>query len=357
MAKSATSFRPKWSSGPTRVLRVPEKLASQVLQYARELDSADGEELGEPGANYRTAQNCEITRPVNVASVPHRSPFRYPGGKTWLVPYVRSWLGRKAERPAILIEPFAGGGTVGLTAAFEGLADHVLFVEKDPDVAAVWQTILCGQAEWLARRILDFEMSGIGVRRVFDSPARTQRERAFATVLRNRVNRGGILAAGAGLIKEGENGKGLHSRWYPETLARRIRDIALVKERITFIEGDAAEIIQRYADEERAAFFVDPPYTVAAKRLYSHWQIDHGELFSSMNKVAGDVLLTYDDTAEIRKLASTHGFSLQPVAMKNTHHAQMTELLIGTDMSWLTAKPDGSGSATRSDQAALEFRP
>ncbi len=23
---------------------------------------------------------------VNVASVPQRSPFRYPGGKTWLVP-------------------------------------------------------------------------------------------------------------------------------------------------------------------------------------------------------------------------------------------------------------------------------
>ena len=26
---------------------------------------------------------------INVASVPHRSPFRYPGGKTWLVPHVR----------------------------------------------------------------------------------------------------------------------------------------------------------------------------------------------------------------------------------------------------------------------------
>jgi DNA adenine methylase len=29
---------------------------------------------------------------VNVASVPQRSPFRYPGGKTWLVPRVRRWL-------------------------------------------------------------------------------------------------------------------------------------------------------------------------------------------------------------------------------------------------------------------------
>ena len=52
---------------------------------------------------------------VNVASVPHRSPFRYPGGKTWLVPRVRQWLA-SIERPHELIEPFAGGAIVGLSA-------------------------------------------------------------------------------------------------------------------------------------------------------------------------------------------------------------------------------------------------
>lgn len=30
--------------------------------------------------------NDNDLRVVNVASVPQRSPFRYPGGKTWLVP-------------------------------------------------------------------------------------------------------------------------------------------------------------------------------------------------------------------------------------------------------------------------------
>ena len=64
-------------------------------------------------------------------------------------------------------------------------------------------------------------------------------------------------------MKTGENGRGLNSRWYPETLARRIQEIAGVRERFSFIEGDAFEIIRRYADDENAAFFVDPPYTVA----------------------------------------------------------------------------------------------
>jgi len=31
-------------------------------------------------------------KPTNVASVPQRSPFRYPGGKTWLVPKFRQWM-------------------------------------------------------------------------------------------------------------------------------------------------------------------------------------------------------------------------------------------------------------------------
>ena len=41
---------------------------------------------------------------VNVATVPQRSPLRYPGGKTWLIPHIREWL--QHTRPEILIEPF-----------------------------------------------------------------------------------------------------------------------------------------------------------------------------------------------------------------------------------------------------------
>ena len=58
---------------------------------------------------------------VNVASVPQRSPFRYPGGKTWLVPLFRRWMFSLPTEPKLLVEPFAGGGIISLTAAFEYL--------------------------------------------------------------------------------------------------------------------------------------------------------------------------------------------------------------------------------------------
>ncbi|MCC6167160.1 MAG: DNA adenine methylase, partial [Caldilineaceae bacterium] len=58
------------------------------------------------------------------------------------------------------------------------------------------------------------------------------------------------------------------------------------------------------------------------------------ELFRIAATFAGDFLMTYDDAEELRDLAAQHGFDTELVAMKNTHHAEMTELLIGRNLDW-----------------------
>jgi DNA adenine methylase len=83
-------------------------------------------------------------------------------------------------------------------------------------------------------------------------------------------------------------------------------------------------------------FYIDPPYTLAARRLYPRWEIDHVQLFSVMQACKGDFLMSYDNTVEIARLAKSYGFETRPIAMKSTHHAKMTELLIGRDLSWLS---------------------
>ena len=163
------------------------------------------------------------------------------------------------------------------------------------------------------------------------------------------------MAPGAGLVKVGENGRGLRSRWYPKTLAKRIREIDQVRACFTFIEGDGIEVIRAYADVENAAFFVDPPYTVAARRLYEHWQIDHRALFDLLTGVEGDVLLTYDNTGEIAALARECAFESEPITMKNTHHAKMTELLIGKNLEWLMGSSSALESPLRNSQGTLPF--
>jgi DNA adenine methylase len=276
---------------------------------------------------------------VNVASVPQRSPFRYPGGKTWLIPRIRQWFAHLQTKPAQFIEPFAGGASVGLAVAFERLVDHVMLVERDEEVAAVWQTILNGDAEWLAQEICSFNLTLASTKALLSRTDLTLREQALRTIVKNRVNRGGILAPGAGLLKEGENGRGITSRWYPETLSKRIRDIAAIRERITFITGDGLVILRQYGQREDTIFFIDPPYTAGSKRagsrLYTHAELDHQELFHLTSGLHGDFLMTYDDDEGVRSLARQHNFDMQTVAMKNTHHARMTELLIGRNLSWL----------------------
>lgn len=240
----------------------------------------------------------------------------------------------------MFVEPFVGGGIISLTVAFEDLADHVVMVELDDQVAALWETILSDDNEWLAKRILDFDLSAETISQELDRPPKARRDLGFQTLLKNRTCHGGILAPGSGVLKYGENGKGIRSRWYPETLAKRIRNIAHVQEKITFIHGDGFEAIRKFGPQKTAAFLIDPPYTAgkngkrAGKRLYTHFDLDHDELFLRAEKIKGALLMTYDNAEEVIEMARSHGFETGLISMKNTHHATMQELIISHDLSW-----------------------
>ncbi|MDZ4808644.1 MAG: DNA adenine methylase [Bacteroidota bacterium] len=275
---------------------------------------------------------------VNVASVPQRSPFRYPGGKTWLIPTVRQWLKQENKSVIELIEPFAGGGIVSLTAAFEKLATHITMVEMDEEIAAVWKIILYGKNKWLADKILSYELTHTNVKAELDNPDKQLQDVAFCTILKNRVFHGGILAKGSGMIKNGENGKGITSRWYPKTLHDRIIAIGFVKDKINFVTGDAFDTLKQNLNNEEAYFFIDPPYTIAGKRLYTHFDIDHEKLFEFTAQLKGKFMLTYDDTPEIRRLADKYSLQYKTIPMKTTLHYEKNEIILSDNFSWWTDK-------------------
>lgn len=285
------------------------------------------------------------TKVVNVATVPQRSPFRYPGGKTWLIPTVREWL-RQDKSKKELIEPFAGGGIVSLTAAFENLVDHITMVELDEEVAAVWEIILKGKYEWLADRILNFELTHENVNKELGKPYKETKDIAFCTILKNRVFHGGIIAKGSGMIKNGENGKGIASRWYAKTLADRIRAINFISHKILFLQTDGFKVIEQYSYDKNAFFFIDPPYTIAGKRLYTYFDIDHEQLFYLTSKIQGKFMLTYDDTLEIRVLANKYKLDFRTIPMKTTHHLEKNEIIISDNFDWWTGPTGASNGLT-----------
>ena len=106
-------------------------------------------------------------------------------------------------------------------------------------MAAVWQAMLGDDGgAALAAHIAAFSLTQTSVRQALSSEENTTLARAFRTIIKNRVSHGGILAAGSGLLKQGENGRGIASRWYPETLCKRILEIGVRRERILFVHGN-----------------------------------------------------------------------------------------------------------------------
>ena len=290
-----------------------------------------------------TETDSVIPKPVNVASVPHRSPFRYPGGKTWFVPNFRKWISSLWRKPAVLVEPFAGGGIISLTALFEDLVGKAIMVELDEEVASVWQAIKAGHARWLAKRILEFNLTKESLIQEISERPKDIKHKAFQTILKNRTFHGGILAEGSGLIKYGENGKGLSSRWYPSTLAKRILNLELIAQRIEFHQTDGLKILKQYEKNNEMIFFIDPPYTAggkkAGKRLYRHYELDHDTLFRICEKLKGDFVITYDHSEEVKEMARSHGFQMRLISMTNTHNNEMNELVIGRSLSWMDSFP------------------
>lgn len=297
-----------------------------------------------------------------------------------MIPHIKEWLS-KIEAKTI-IEPFAGGAIVSLTAVMKEWVDRAILIERDPDVAAFWRAALQHGAE-LAERVREFRLtpesilkleqatpcdvgvaqlpaedSGVPVaqagapeaaaadrgrqstgQRVSSCPSTPGTDspelivaRGFRTLVLNRTRRGGILASGAASIRRGEDDKGIASRWYPDTLASRLEAICQHADRIKLLERDSTEMMHDLlrSGGEDTAVFVDPPYT-AGRRLYTYYELDHERLFKVLADRRANVLMTYDATPEIVRLVGHFRLHAVRVSMRTAHHRDRVELVITRD--------------------------
>jgi len=260
------------------------------------------------------------------------SPFRYPGGKSRLRATVISWMRGLGFRPTHFVEPFAGGASVGLAVAELDLADHVTLAEIDPDVASVWQVILNGQADAFARRIRNFSLSHKSAKEVISKQPNNSLAKAFRCLLLNRISRAGIMAPGSGWLNQGENGNGIHSRWYPETLAQRVESTHALRAKLTFDPRDGLEVLKTFSTESHAVAFVDPPYAVkgrgAGRRLYTHCDVDCDKLFQIVTRFRGPMIITYHRSVIIERLADAAGIERHTVTMQTGHTRSKRELIM-----------------------------
>ena len=247
-------------------------------------------------------------------------------------PAVIRWLSSLPHNIQSFVEPFAGGASVSLAVAQLDLSENIVLSEIDEELAAFWETVFSDSSLNLSVKISEFLVLRADVRRLLRDPAVDKVDAAFKCLVRNRLQHGGVLAPGAALLKSGESNRGLASRWYPETLIRRIKALQELRPKIQFIHGDAFKVIEQYSCREDAVFFVDPPYTIngngPGKRLYRHSDVEVSTVFSCLRRAKGSFLLCYHNTAEIRELIAENCFSWVEVEMQSKHHVKRRELLI-----------------------------
>lgn len=246
--------------------------------------------------------------------------LRYPGGKAWLLPMLRSFV--RVERPKIFIEPYAGGATIGLSLLHQDLVDELVMVERDPRVCALWRRALQDPA--FADEVRTFRCSRPNVEDVAVHP---ERDLAMWTLVKNRCGFGGMLDAGL-LNKRDE--RGIKSRWNAANLYYALRQVRALSGRITLIEGDGIQSLRKLNSVANAAF-IDPPYPgndSPGRRLYRYHKVDHAGLFAVLSSWRGRWCASYEDHAEVVAMAKAHEFKYTRVAMRTRSQKRKRELLI-----------------------------
>lgn len=241
------------------------------------------------------------------------SPLRYPGGKSKLIDYLFTRL--QLNKLDTFVEVFAGGASFGLALLDAGVINHLVLNDADKNLITFWQEALHNPAPLLNKintitpTHKDYEKAKeLLATNATVSPT----ELAWAYLLTNRLSYSGIQKAGC-LGGKGGPTEALLARYNPKTLTKQITHLATLKDRITLLNQNYAEVIETYywdSPEHPVTLFCDPPYHLKGKALYDHYFTDQdhralAELVQSLTLEfpgCADILITYDNTPFIKEL-------------------------------------------------------
>lgn len=241
------------------------------------------------------------------------SPFRYPGGKTFLTGYLASIAENlPASTNVHYVEPYCGGAGAALGLLSQKKIKRAHLNDGDVRVYSAWRAILTENERFIdeveARPVsLDTwhecreVLSTAGNRYSFDV--------GFATFFINRTSRAGIVI-GSGPIggyKQNGNWK-VDARYYPETIKKRLRWIGKQSNSISISNKDGIDFLKLKAASlagKPSLYLIDPPYVKAGSRLYLDAMNEekHRELATFLKSgECENWVLTYDDHPLIREL-------------------------------------------------------
>ncbi|MEK6206922.1 MAG: DNA adenine methylase [Chloroflexota bacterium] len=256
-----------------------------------------------PHRNRTAADVAFLERPT--ASIV--SPLRYPGSKRRFASYIAHTLELNDLDPASLfVEAFAGGASVALQLLNDEKVEEIGLADADPLVASFWQTVFW-DAEWLVRRVETMQVTLRQWHHFRRYVWTDRRDRAIACLFLNRTSYSGILAPDAGPIggQAQTSNYSIDCRFPRETLVRRIRQAAALRDRVAFVWNCTwSETLARMKRMERHGtlprrktfLYFDPPFFEKADALYAHCfdDAEHRNFRDAVLRIGRPWLISYD---------------------------------------------------------------
>lgn len=242
----------------------------------------------------------------------HTSPLRYPGGKAKLAPYFKSLIRKNRLLDCTYVEPFAGGGGVGLNLLLHGYVERIILNDLSAPIYAFWRALL-DEPELFQQRIHDIELSTdewLNQRRIFqEAKGKISFEIGFATFFLNRTNHSGVLNGGMIGGHAQKSIYGLDARFNRQELSARVKRISRNRSKIAALNFDAATLIaniQEISGERHPLLYIDPPYYKKGRDLYYDFYKtdDHSKLRDVIFSLPAEVnwVVSYDNESEILNL-------------------------------------------------------
>lgn len=241
------------------------------------------------------------------------TPFRYPGGKTKLSPYVSKLYELNNLMDGHYVEPYAGGAGLALSLLLNGYARYLHLNDLDRSIYAVWHSILNETekfCEFIREVSVDLDEWG--------KQKEVQKNKndvdlltlGKSTLFLNRTNRSGVLNGGV-IGGYSQNGKyTIEVRFNRGTLVDQIRRIAFFKRRIQLNNIDAKDfLLDTVVDlPPKTLVNLDPPYYIKGKALYknSYTHEDHKEISELVPNLKQYWIVTYDNVEPIKELYSQY---------------------------------------------------
>jgi len=267
----------------------------------------------------KEVEMLQVDNIIDIAAYPRRyvgdaaSPFRYPGGKGFLSPFLEEQIRERfGSSKAAFAEPYCGGAGSALNLLVDGAVEQIHLNDADHRIYSAWRAILLETDRFLEQLTIiqpTLQFWEECLHKLHEKPeAAYDFEVGFSTFFVNRTSRSGVVLGSGPIGGYSQDGKWkIDARLNKEALARKISRIGQMRESIFLTNMDGLEFCQSLAREQvlhKTLLFVDPPYVQAGGRLYFDGMTlaKHDALAEwLLGGTAPHWILTYDDHPVVRE--------------------------------------------------------